>query len=261
MAAATNSVTAGRRAPGDEGSPGTLVARGLEMHFDGVRALDGVDLQVERGQVLGLLGPNGSGKTTCLNVLGGLLRPTAGTVALDDAEITRWSSARRARAGISRTFQGAHAFGTFTVRGNVEVAALGSGAAPRIARRRAAELLATLGLEHLAEQEAGAISAGDERRVAIARALAVEPAFLLLDEPAAGLNEQEGRELVAMIRRAAGELGCGVLLVEHDMRVISAACDLLHVLDAGRTIRIGQPAEVRSDPAVLAAYFGQRKGA
>jgi branched-chain amino acid transport system ATP-binding protein len=238
-----------------------LAADDVHVRFAGVVALDGVSLKVERGEVVGLIGPNGSGKTTCLNALSGFVRPSEGRVVLDGRDVSRWTPARRARGGLTRTFQGVRAFAALSVLENVEVAGLGAGLGRRAARRRAGEILARLELEPLAATPAGAVSTGDERRVGIARALATEPRYLLLDEPAAGLNDAESERLIATIRSLAEEFECGVLLVEHDMAVVMGTCARLHVLDTGRTIAEGAPAQVAADSAVVAAYFGAEAAA
>jgi branched-chain amino acid transport system ATP-binding protein len=234
----------------------TLECRGITVQFQGLRALDDVELSVGQGEILGLIGPNGAGKTTLVNVLSGFQRPSAGRVAMAGQDLTRRSVGRRARAGLARTFQNVRLFEDLTVLENVESAAIGVGVAPHRARPAAWRLLERLGLEEAATTRAGSHPYGDERRLGIARALAIGPTFLLLDEPAAGLNEAESAELVAILAGIREEIGCGVVLIEHDMSVIMRLCDRLQVLDYGRTIAVGSPEETRRDPAVLAAYLG-----
>jgi branched-chain amino acid transport system ATP-binding protein len=212
---------------------------------------------LHRHEVVGLIGPNGAGKSTLVNVLTGFDLPTAGAVELDGRDITRWSPHRRGRAGLARTFQHSRSFGGLTVRENVEVAALGVGAGPREARRRADELLELLGLasRHLAP--AAALAHGDERRLGVARALATEPSYVLMDEPAAGLPEAETPEFAAAVRAVRDEHGAGVLLIDHNMALIMDVCDRIHVLDQGATIAEGTPAEIRTNLDVTAAYLGE----
>lgn len=229
------------------------------MHFDGVQAVSEVSFQLKRGQVFGLIGPNGSGKTTTLNLLSGLLRPSEGIIRLDGRDITRMSMRHRVHAGIVRTFQGVRVFERLTIRENIEAAVLGGGLSRAKAKATVNTILNELGLESTAETLAGATPAGLIRRVGIARALAANPRFLLLDEPAAGQNESEGVELVSTIRNLADHRNIGVLLVEHDMSVVMNTCDHLHVLDGGRTVAQGDPRQVRSDPTVIEVYFGSRK--
>ncbi|MBU2693634.1 ABC transporter ATP-binding protein [Nocardioides sp. WV_118_6] len=228
------------------------------IHFDGVKAVDGVSIEVRSGEVLGLIGPNGSGKTSTLNLLSGMLRATSGTIWLDDVNLTRHSMRQRARRGVVRTFQSGRVFGRLTVRENVEAAALGAGLRRREARALTEEILEELALDGVAQDRAEQLTAGRVRTTAIARALAARPRFLLLDEPAAGQNETEAVELITAIRGFAQRRECGVLLVEHDMSVVMGTCDRLHVLDSGRTVIEGEPAAVRSDPQVIEIYFGKR---
>jgi branched-chain amino acid transport system ATP-binding protein len=228
------------------------------IHFDGVKAVDGVSIEVRSGEVLGLIGPNGSGKTSTLNLLSGMLRATSGSIWLDDQNLTRHSMRQRARKGVVRTFQSGRVFGRLTVRENVEAAALGAGMRRRAARELTEEILEELALEGVADDRAEQLTAGRVRTTAIARALAARPRFLLLDEPAAGQNETEAVELITAIRGFAQRRACGVLLVEHDMSVVMGTCDRLHVLDSGRTVIEGEPAAVRSDPQVIEIYFGKR---
>ena len=240
-----------RRSPG-----GSLRAPGVSRSFEGVQALADVDLELAREEVVGLIGPNGAGKTTLVNVITGFDFPTAGSVELEGREITRWPPQRRGRAGLARTFQHGHAFRGLSVRENVEVAALGVGASAREARRRARALLDALGLSGRAEESAAALPHGDERKLGVARALATEPRFVLMDEPAGGLTEAEVPELVAVVRSVRDDHGAGVLLIDHNVALIMEVCDRIHVLDQGRTLAQGTPAEVRQNIDVANAYLG-----
>ena len=204
-----------------------------------------------------MIGPNGAGKTTLVNVLSGFDFPSQGTVELEDRDITSWSPHRRGRAGLARTFQHSRSFAALSVRENVEVAALGSGARPREARRRAARLLELLGLERRRDQSAGGLPHGDERKLGVARALATEPRFLLLDEPAAGLPEAEVPEFAAVVRSVRDEHAAGVLLIDHNMTLVMDVCDRIQVLDQGTTLAEGAPAEIRANLDVTAAYLGE----
>jgi branched-chain amino acid transport system ATP-binding protein len=178
-------------------------------------------------------------------------------VLLGERDITRWSSHRRARAGVARSFQHSRSFRSLSVRENVEVAALGAGAGPRDARRRAGALLETLGLTDRAEARADTLPHGDERRLGVARVLATEPQFVLMDEPAAGLPEAEVPQFAEVVRSARDGHGCGVLLIDHNMALVMAVCDRIHVLDQGRTLAAGTPAEIRGNIDVAAAYLGE----
>ena len=229
----------------------------MSRSFAGVRALDGVSLELYRHEVVGLIGPNGAGKSTLVNVLSGFDAPTAGNVELGDVDVTGWSPHRRGRAGIARTFQHSRSFRGLTVRENVEIAALGVGARPGAAKRRADELLELLALEAYADVPAGTLAHGDERRLGVARALATEPEFVLLDEPAAGLPEAEVPEFAAVVRAVCDEHDAGVLLIDHNMALVMEVCDRIHVLDQGRTLAEGSPAEIRGNLDVTAAYLGE----
>ena len=216
-----------------------------------------VTLEVRRHEVVGLIGPNGAGKSTLVNVLSGFDRPDAGAVELGGEEVTGWNASRRARSGLARTFQHSRAFPSLSVRENVEVAALGIGAGPREAARRASGLLELLGLEGIAEVTASALSHGDERRLGVARALATDPRFVLMDEPAAGLPEAELPEFAAVVRSVRDEHAAGVLLIDHNMALVMDVCDRIHVLDQGRTLAEGRPDEIRVNLDVAAAYLGE----
>jgi branched-chain amino acid transport system ATP-binding protein len=226
------------------------------VHIRGVKAVDGVDLELALGEILGLIGPNGAGKTTLVNALSGFQRATSGEVVLNGEDITTWTSAEIARAGLVRTFQDVRLFSGLTVFENVESAAVSRGTSRAAARGLASELLARMRLGERAGLAAGGLAHGQERRLAIARALATRPSFLLLDEPAAGLDEAESDELVGALAEIRDAFALGLLVIEHDMRVIMRLCERIQVLDHGKTIAIGTPAEIRSDPAVLTAYLG-----
>jgi branched-chain amino acid transport system ATP-binding protein len=235
----------------------TLRASSVSRSFKGVRALSDVTFELYRHEVVGLIGPNGAGKSTLVNVLSGFDFPTAGTVELAARRVTGWSAHRRARAGLARTFQHNRSFGGLTVRENVEVAALGVGAAARKARRRADDLLELLGLADLGAAPAATLAHGDERRLGVARALATDPVFVLLDEPAAGLPEAEVPEFAAVVRSVRDEHDAGVLLIDHNMALVMDVCDRIQVLDQGLTLAEGTPREIGSNLDVAAAYLGE----
>lgn len=228
----------------------------MSRSFDGVQALRHVDLELWRGEVVGLIGPNGAGKSTLVNVLSGFDRPDEGSVELAGQDVTQWSPHRRGRNGLARTFQHSRAFRGLSVRENVEVSALGVGAGPREAARRASSLLGRLGLDRYAAAPAATLAHGDERRLGVARALATEPSFVLLDEPAAGLTEAEVPDFAALVRSIAGEHGAGVLLIDHNMALVMETCERIHVLDQGTMLAEGTPAEIHANLDVAAAYLG-----
>ena len=242
---------------GSERWPGTLRATAVSRSFAGVHALRDVTLELHAHEVVGLIGPNGAGKTTLVNLMTGFDRPTSGTVELEGREITRWRPHRRGRAGLARTFQHSHSFGNLSVRENVEVSALGVGTSPRNARRRADELLELLGLDRYDRTPASVLSHGDERKLEVARALATDPRFVLLDEPAAGLPEAEIPSFASLIRSVRDDKGAGVLLIDHNMALVMQVCDRIQVLDQGRTLAEGTPAEVRANLDVASAYLGE----
>ena len=248
---------AGSSAPTETRRPGGFRAAAVSRSFAGVHALDGVTLELQRHEVVGLIGPNGAGKTTLVNVMTGFDRPTSGRVELDGDDVTRWSAHRRGRNGLARTFQHGHAFRSLSVRENVEVAALGSGAGAREARRRATTLLELLGLLDAEDAPAASVAHGDERRLGVARALATEPRYVLMDEPAAGLSEAEVPDFAAVVRSVRDDHGAGVLLIDHNMALIMEVCDRIQVLDQGRVLAEGTPDEIRTNLDVAAAYLGE----
>ena len=232
---------------------------GITKNFAGLRALDRVSLALGQGEILGLIGPNGSGKTTLINVITGLLPASGGQILADGADITHRPPYQIARSGISRTYQTIRLFRELTVFENVEVAAISVGCPRAEARQRAREALEEMGVTEWAEHLAGVLPYGHERRVEVARALAMSPKFLLLDEPAAGLNEEESDELLDILRPIPARKNLGMLIVEHDMRLIMRLCDRLHVLNYGKTIGEGTPEQVRKIPAVVEAYLGKSR--
>ena len=236
-------------------------ARGIAVHFEGVKAVDGVDLTLGRGEILGLIGPNGAGKTTFVNALTGFQRLTAGSVGVDGRDITGWPASRIARIGLVRTFQSVRLFRRLSVLENVEAAGVATGLDRRESRRLAHELLDRFGLRDRAHHPGAGIPHGQERALGIVRALAARPRYLLLDEPAAGLNEVEGDALIRSLTAVRDEFGCGLLIIEHDMRVIMRLCERIHVLDYGKTLTVGTPEAVRTNPAVLTAYLGSAREA
>jgi len=228
------------------------------VRFGGVTAVDHAEFTAEPGSITGLIGPNGAGKTTCFNVISGLQRPTSGRVRFDGHDVTSKSVDARARRGMGRTFQRLEAFGSLTVRENVLVALdihHGLRALFRRGRLQADALLERVGIAAYADDRADSVPTGTARLLELARALACEPRLLLLDEPSSGLDETETDDFGALLRELA-EDGVAVLMVEHDMDLVMGVCDEIHVLDFGRIISTGTPAEVRADPRVQEAYLG-----
>ncbi len=243
----------------------------LDMRFGGLSALEDLNLDVPAGGLYGLIGPNGAGKTTVFNLISGFLNPSGGRIFWDGQDITSEPPHRITAIGIARTFQNIRLFGGLTVLDNVLVGRHCRGRAsweaailklPRYRREERAvrdqglALLAEVGLADVARQPAGKLPYGHQRRLEIARALATQPRFLLLDEPAAGLNPQETLQLIEFIREIQRRYQLTILVIEHNLRLVMGLCQHLTVLDHGLTIAAGAPAEVRRHPEVIRAYLG-----
>jgi branched-chain amino acid transport system ATP-binding protein len=233
-----------------------LTADNVTVHFGGLVALSDVTLTLPRSRILGLIGPNGAGKTTLVNCLTGFCSPSSGRILLGGRSIGGKSPQYHRSAGISRTFQGGRLFKEMTVHENVEVAGVALGLPRRVAARQALELIDWLGIGARAHAIAGNLPYTDERRVGIARALVSAPHFILLDEPAAGMSDTECDDLMKIISMMPKQFACGILLIEHNMRVVMGICDEISVLDGGRPIAHGTPEAVQKDPAVISAYLG-----
>ena len=233
-----------------------LSAENVSVSFAGLKALSSVDLQITPGRIVGLIGPNGAGKTTLVNVLTGFQAPTEGTIKLDGAALSGLKPHQVRRRGIARTFQGGRLFRDLPVLDNLEVTGVGLGMSRRAAIAEAEAMLDWIGIGALGSRIAGTLPYTDERRVAIGRALMGRPAYILLDEPAAGMSTPEARELSALIRHIAGDLGCGVLLIEHNVGLVLGLCGHIVVLDSGAIIEQGPPAAIRDSEKVRHAYMG-----
>jgi branched-chain amino acid transport system ATP-binding protein len=245
-------------------APLLLHVSGVSVRFGGLLALDDVEVDVWRGCITGLIGPNGAGKTTMFNVLSGLLAPSSGRVLLEGDDITRWTPHRRGRAGVARTFQRLELFARMNVEENLIAAAesarplgvLGRGRAE--SRRLVDQTIELLGLQRILDRMAGDLPTGLGRMVELGRALCTRPRVLLLDEPGSGLDAGETATFRDVLREVVrtGDEGPGILLVEHDMGLVMEVCDHIVVLDFGRRIADGTPAEIADNDIVRAAYLG-----
>ena len=249
-----------------------LDVRNCSLRFGGLSALTDVSLTINPGELVGLIGPNGAGKTSLFNILTGVYQPTSGEILIEGRHSAGLPPHRISRLGMARTFQNIRLFGSLDVGMNVRtsfIARLHHGLIRSVRRGRAfraeeakiskeaGRLLAYFGLEEAATRPSRSLPYGDQRRLEIVRALAAKPRLLLLDEPAAGMNPSEKDQLRLLIARICTEFGTAILLVEHDMKVVMGICERLIVLDQGRVIASGSPAEIRANPKVIAAYLGE----
>ncbi|MDO9507833.1 MAG: ABC transporter ATP-binding protein [Thermovirgaceae bacterium] len=249
-----------------------LETKNLTMRFGGLIAVKNFDIQIQKGRIVGLIGPNGAGKTTCFNMITGFYKPTEGQILFEGQNISGWPPHKVCSGGIARTFQNIRLFHTATVLENVMVGArvrqhttwwhalLGLPSywkEEREIRDKSMYLIEAVGLQKLADEQSGGLPYGAQRRLEIARALATDPSFLLLDEPAAGMNANETQELMGFVKDIRSRFDLTILLIEHDMKVVMGICEHMWVLDYGVTIAEGKPEEIQANTRVIEAYLGE----
>jgi branched-chain amino acid transport system ATP-binding protein len=248
-----------------------LEVKNIELRFAGVRAIDGVSLSVPKGHLLAVIGPNGAGKTSLFNCISGVYKPQHGRISLHGTDVTGWRPHRIARSRVARTFQNVEVFPTMTVLENLMLGRynhlraglirgavfVGPAVREEVANRaRIEEIVELLEIEHLRHALVGSLPHGIRKRVELGRALAMDPRVLLLDEPVAGMNQEETEDMVRFVLDVHDELDMTIVLVEHDMGVVMDVSDRVAVLDFGQLIAVGPPAEVATNEAVVASYLG-----
>lgn len=248
-----------------------LEMQNVEKNFGGVRAIDNFSVKIEHGKIHGLIGPNGTGKTTIFNNITGIYKPDAGKIIFNGTDITGTAPYRVAQLGIGRTFQNIRLFANLSVIDNVIIASNLDASynmpqaifhskkykeREKFLQEKAMGLLEVVGLQDKINERANSLPYGHQRKLEIARAMALDPKLLLLDEPAAGMNAEESLELVNFVRQIRDRFDITILMIEHHMDVVSNLCDYCTVLNFGKTIAVGTPAEVKSNPEVIKAYLG-----
>ena len=248
-----------------------LEMQNVEKNFGGVRAIDNFSVKIEHGKIHGLIGPNGAGKTTIFNNITGIYKPNAGKIIFDGTDITGTAPHRVAQLGIGRTFQNIRLFANLSVIDNVIIASNLDASynmpqaifhskkykeREKFLRETAMSLLEVVGLQDKIHERANSLPYGHQRKLEIARAMALDPKLLLLDEPAAGMNAEESLELVNFVKEIQDRFDITILMIEHHMDVVTNLCDYCTALNFGKTIAVGTPAEVKSNPEVIKAYLG-----
>ena len=233
-----------------------FAASDINKSFGALQVLNGVSILIKPAETVGLLGPNGAGKTTLINIIAGYEKQDSGTISMDGTSMDAMKPDARARAGIARTFQSGRLFSQLTVAENIALGALGLGVSRDVAQKRAAETIEILGLQSLGSFPAGTLSHGNARLVGLARAVASQPKYLIMDEPAAGLNEGEIPKLLAALNLIKENIGCGMFLVEHNVGLVAKACERVIVLATGILIFDGAPKDALINTEVKNAYLG-----